>query len=153
VSQKIAYAAANLALGRPTSDLMDERGEPILKDGKLRLGSTDIFRDFGFAGDYVKAMHAIVSSDEASDYVIGTGEMHSIAEFCEIAFHVVGLQWTDHVIADERLVRKGDHSSCADPGKLFGLLGRSFKTSFLELVTSMVEAQLAALRTKLRSGQ
>ena len=78
---------------RDTPEENDERGQPILKDGKVTLGNLDVRRDFGFAGDYVAAMHAILQSDTADDYVIGTGQSNSIRGFCEIAFRHVGRNW------------------------------------------------------------
>src|SRR5262249_36831954 len=85
-SQKIALAVAALHLALPETEEKDERGLPLVSDRKLRLGGLNVERDFGFAGDYVEAMHAIVQGDTPDDYVIGTGESHTIAEFCEVAF-------------------------------------------------------------------
>ena len=94
VSQKIAHAAAAASLGLTETRELDERGKPILSDGKLYLGDINVRRDFGFAGDVVEAMRLIVQSDVPSDFVVGTGHAHSIAEFCEVAFRVGGLDWT-----------------------------------------------------------
>ena len=146
VSQKIAHAAANVAVGKLDSEALDENGQPILRDGRMRLGRIDISRDFGYAGDYVEAMHAIVQSDVPDDFVIGTGQTHSIAEFCELAFRLVGRDWRNHVTVDEALVRKVDTNSHANPAKLHKLLGHGFKTDFSDLVRLMVEAQIALLR-------
>ena len=83
VSQKIAHAAAAASLGLTETRELDERGRPILSDGKLYLGDINVRRDFGFAGDFVEAMRLILQSDTPSDFVVGTGHAHSIAEFCE----------------------------------------------------------------------
>jgi GDPmannose 4,6-dehydratase len=78
VSQKIAYAAAAVSIGLRNTRETDERGLPLLKNGIVTLGNIDICRDFGFAGDYVEAMYAMLQCDTADDYVIGTGQSHSI---------------------------------------------------------------------------
>ncbi len=145
VSQKICHAAANVALGNADSVALDEHSQPILKNGRVRLGRIDVCRDFGYAGDYVEAMHAIVQNDAPDDFVIGTGQTHSIAEFCELAFQFVNRDWRDHVVVDETLVRKVDSSSRANPAKLYQMLGSEFKVGFSDLVRLMVEAQIELL--------
>ncbi len=116
VSQKIAHAAAAVSLGLSRTADLDERGRPILQDGKVMLGDLSVRRDFGYAGDYIEAMLLIVRSDRPDDYVIGSGEQHSIAEFCETAFRVVGRDWQNHVISDPGLIRKTDNRyTRADP--------------------------------------
>src|SRR6266478_10141919 len=76
-------------------------------------------RDFGFAGDFVEVMHLIVQNQVPSDYVVGTGHAHSIADFCEAAFNVGGLDWRKHVVVDDSLLRKVDsHFTRADSSKL-----------------------------------
>ena len=72
---------------------------------ELRLGNLEARRDWGFAGDYVKAMHLMLQQDEPDDYVVATGEAHSIKEFTELAFSYVGLNWKDYVVVDEKLYR------------------------------------------------
>ena len=147
VSQKIAYAAAAVSIGlRDTPEENDERGQPILKDGKVTLGNLDVRRDFGFAGDYVAAMHAILQSDTADDYVIGTGQSNSIRGFCEIAFRHVGRNWADHVTFDRSLLRAIDsYHTAADSSKITATLGWRAKMSFVELVTTMVDYQVKRL--------
>ncbi len=150
VSQKIAHAAAAAALGLRETAELDEHGRPILKNRTLRLGNLDIRRDFGFAGDYVECMHLMLQSDTADDYVIGTGESHSIREFCEIAFRRAGLDWKDHVAVDETLVRKVDsYHTTADISKVAARLGWRRKTSFTELVTLMVDERMRLLSGEL----
>ncbi len=147
VSQKIAHAAAALHLGLSETAEKDERGQPLLSGGQLKLGGLDTTRDFGFAGDYVEAMFAMVQSDNADDYVIGTGESHSIAEFCETAFQLVGLDWRKHVVVDRELVRRADPPMCADATKLKEKLGWRPRVSFRQLVALMVEHRIEAIRT------
>jgi len=146
VSQKIAFGAALLSRGVKTSGELDERGKPIVLNGKLMLGDLSVRRDFGFAGDTVEAMHAILQQPVAGDYVVGTGEEHSIQEFCDLAFRKVGLDWTDHVMTDPKLLRKADsHYTRANPAKLRGETGWRPKVGFDKLVEMMVYARLEAL--------
>lgn len=146
VTQKIAHAAAAISLGISQTDESDETGRPIVLDSKVRLGNVAVRRDFAFAGDVAKAMHLIVQSNEADDYVIGTGEDHSIAEFCEAAFAVVGRNWREHVTIDQSLVRPVDtHLTRADPSRLKQRLGWSPTVDFKGLVAMMVEARIKAL--------
>ncbi|WP_024513383.1 GDP-mannose 4,6-dehydratase [Bradyrhizobium sp. ARR65] len=150
VSQKIAYAAAAAASGLKDTPELDERGRPILSDGKLLLGDLGVRRDFGFAGDYAEVMHMILQHPMADDYVIGTGEDHSIQEFCELAFQTVGLDWTHYVSVDPKLIRKTDsHYTHADPGKLRSVFNWRPKVMFPELVATMVEAQVKRVREEM----
>ena len=146
VSQKIAHGVASIALGLQQTKELDERGQPILEAGRIHLGNIDSQRDFGFAGDFVEAMHAIVQHNVADDFVIGTGETHSIAEFCEVAFRQIGRDWREHVISRPDLVRKTDDDTRANPSKLKSVLGFNFKTSFSELVAMMVQARIELLQ-------
>ena len=147
VSQKIAHAAAAASMGLTETRELDERGKPILFDGKLRLGDITVRRDFGFAGDFVEAMHLIVQNDAPSDYVVGTGLSHSIAEFCEVAFNVGGLDWSQYVVIDDSLRRKVDSRfTRADPSKLHSKLGWRPKVDFFALVTMMVQERIRFLK-------
>jgi GDPmannose 4,6-dehydratase len=148
VSQKIAHAAAAATIGLTETRELDERGKPILFDGKLRLGDIQVRRDFGFAGDFVEVMHLILQADDPADYVIGTGQSHSIAEFCEAAFNVGGLDWKQHVIIDSSLVRKIDnHFTRADSSKLQSDFGWRPKVTFFSLVKLMVEDRICFLKS------
>jgi GDPmannose 4,6-dehydratase len=153
VSQKIAHGVASIALGMQQSKELDEREQPILEAGRIHLGNIDIRRDFGFAGDYVEAMHAIVQQDVAEDFVIGTGETHSIAEFCEVAFQLIGRDWREHVVSHPDLVRKTDDDTRANPSKLKTRLGFNFRTSFAELVAMMIQARIELLQNNSGTGQ
>ena len=146
VSQKIAHAAAAVSLGLRETAERDERGRPILADGVVRLGNLDVRRDFGFAGDYVEIMHRMLQSDTADDYVIGTGESHSIRELCEMAFRHVGRDWQDHVKIDPELFRAVDsHYTAANPAKVAARFGWRARTSVSELVAMMVDYRRDAL--------
>lgn len=148
VSQKIAHAAAALSLGLQQTRELDELGQPIVRAGKVQLGNLDIRRDFGFAGDVARAMHMIVRHDTPGDYIVGTGQSRSIAEFCEAAFAVVGLDWRDHVTTEAALKRGGDMPSTqADPARLQALGWRA-EMDFGALVALMVKDRIAALKAQ-----
>jgi GDPmannose 4,6-dehydratase len=148
VSQKIAHAAAAISLGVTETVELDERGAPIVRQGKVYLGNLHVRRDFAFAGDIVMAMFMIVQNERPDDYIVGSGESHSIAEFCETAFKYVGLNWEDHVAVDWALVRDVDNTR-ADPSKLTTKLGWKPTMSFEQLVQKMVSERIDFLR---RSG-
>ena len=113
---------------------------------ELRLGNLDAKRDWGFAGDYVHAMWLMLQQDEPDDYVIGTGETHSVEEFVSIAFGHVGLDWRPYVVQDPRFYRPAEVDLLlADPSKAQGCLGWRVDVPFEQLVRRMVDADLAAL--------
>ena len=150
VSQKIAHAAAAAGLGLSETRELDDRGRPILSGGKLYLGDVNVRRDFGFAGDFVEAMYLILQNSAPSDYVIGTGEAHSIAEFCEVAFKVSGLDWTKYVEVDRSLLRKIDSRfTQADSTKLKSELGWKPKIDFTGLVAMMVKERMRTIELQL----
>jgi GDPmannose 4,6-dehydratase len=114
---------------------------------ELRLGNLESKRDLGFAGDYVRAMWLMLQQDEPDNYVIATGETHSIREMCEVAFGHVGLDYKDYVVRDERFFRPAEVDLLVgDPSKAGRQLGWEPSVSFIELVHMMVEADLAALQ-------
>ena len=132
VTRKISHGVAQIKLGR---------------ESELRLGNLEAQRDWGFAGDYVEAMWAMLQRDEPDDYVVATGETHSVREFCEIAFSHVGLDYDDHVVVDERFMRPAEVDLLVgDPGKARTVLGWEPQVSFRQLVEMMVDADLALLR-------
>ena len=114
---------------------------------KLELGNLDAKRDWGFAGDYVEAMHAMLQQPEPDDYVVATGESHSIKEFLELAFSHVGLQWQDHVTIEARFMRPAevDHL-VGDASKARAQLGWRPRVSFEDLARAMVDNDLAIQR-------
>jgi GDPmannose 4,6-dehydratase len=130
VSRKISDGVARIKLGL----------EP-----DLALGNLDAHRDWGFAGDYVRAMWLMLQQDEPGDYVIATGEAHSVREFAELAFSHAGLDWKTYVRQDERLQRPAevDHL-IGDASKARAVLGWQPEVSFPELVRLMVDADIAA---------
>jgi len=111
----------------------------------LYLGNLDAKRDWGFAGDYVEAMWLMLQQDEPDDYVIATGEAHSVREFCQLAFDHVGLDWEHYVRTDERYLRPSevDHL-LGDATKAKEQLGWKPELSFEDLVARMVDADLRA---------
>jgi GDPmannose 4,6-dehydratase len=112
---------------------------------QLALGNLDAQRDWGYAGDYVRAMYLMMQQEEPDDYVIATGETHSVREFCELAFRHVGLDYQDHVISDPRFLRPAEVDILTgDASKARERLGWTPRTGFKELVESMVAADVEA---------
>ena len=110
---------------------------------ELRLGNLDAKRDWGFAGDYVKAMHLILQQKEPDDFVIATGESHSVKEFVELAFAEAGLDWKKYVTQDERFMRPADVPDLrGDISKARKKLGWTPDTNFKELIRMMVRADM-----------
>ena len=113
---------------------------------ELRLGNLDAKRDWGFAGDFVKAMWLMLQRDTPEDFVVGTGETHTVREFVEIAFSRVGLNYEDYVVIDPRFYRPAEVDLLlADPTKAKTELGWECEVSFEELVIKMVDSDLARL--------
>ena len=138
VTRKITRAAARIKLG--------------LQD-RLYLGNLDARRDWGFAGDYVRAMWMMLQQNKADDYVIGTGESHSVREFVELTFSYLDLDWRNHVAIDPRYFRPAEVDFLhADPSKARTILGWEPQVSFEELVVMMIEADLAELNRTLKGG-
>jgi GDPmannose 4,6-dehydratase len=136
VTRKISHAVARIKLG------LDE---------ELRLGNLDARRDWGFARDYVEAMWMMLQQDQPDDYVIATGETHSVREFCELAFGHVGLTYSDYVVMDERFMRPAEVDLLiGDPAKARNALGWQPKTPFSELVQAMVDADMQLLKEQNR---
>ena len=104
------------------------------------LGNIDSLRDWGYAGDYVKAISMIVNRDTPDDFVVATGELHSLRDICEIAFEVIGLgDYQRYIRIDESLKRKNDTSGLiGNPTKIWNELGWKSKTSFRGMVESML---------------
>ena len=132
VTRKVTHGVARIKLG-----LADE----------LRLGNLDAKRDWGFAGDYVEAMWLMMQHSTAEDFVIATGETHTVRDLCEVAFARVGLDWRKHVVVDPSHVRPAEVDSLiGDASKARRILGWNQKVSFKELVEMMVDADVRALR-------
>jgi GDPmannose 4,6-dehydratase len=120
---------------------------------QVRLGNMHARRDWGFAGDYVRAMQLMLGQDEPADYVIGTGETHSVQELVECAFAAAGLDWRDHIVTDASFIRPAevDHL-CADSSRARDELGWEPKIGFEELVAMMVDADLELLASGGNAG-
>ena len=116
---------------------------------ELRLGNLESQRDWGFAGDYVEAMWMMLQHKTADNFVIGTGETHSVREFCELAFGCVGLNYQDYVVQDQRFYRPAEVDLLiSDPSRAKKELGWQTKVSFKQLVEMMVEADLRRFAKK-----
>ncbi|NGO63125.1 GDP-mannose 4,6-dehydratase [Rhizobium daejeonense] len=146
LTQKVAYGAACAALGITDSPDLNERGRPIVEDGRLALGNLDTARDWGYAPDFVRAMWMILQQEKPTDFVIGTGKLHTLTELCEVAYQTVGCDWKKCVFSDPALVRPLEPGQIlANPAKARELLGWSPTVSFEEMVGRMVQAQLTRL--------
>ena len=115
-------------------------------ESELRLGNLDAKRDWGYAGDYVRAMWLMLQQETPDDFVISTGETHTVQRFCEIAFGHVGLDWQEFVKQDPRFMRPAEVDLLiGDPAKAKRVLGWTPEVSFEQLVTMMVDADMARL--------
>jgi GDPmannose 4,6-dehydratase len=147
LTQKVAYGAACAALGIADSPDLNELGHPIVHRGKLALGNLGIARDWGYAGDFVRAMWLMLQQDAGEDFVIGTGRLRTLRELCETAYRIAGRDWTQHVVSDPSFVRPLDSTSTvANPAKARSRLGWEPTVSFEEMVGRMVAAQVERLR-------
>lgn len=152
VSRKVTMAAACIASGMKWVP-QNELGEPLV-NGKqqVSLGNLEAKRDWGFVGDYVKAMWLMLQQKTPEDYVIGTGETHTVREFVEIAFQAAGISdWKKHVTTDKRFYRPAEVDLLiADPTKAKRKLGWEPETSFTQLVELMVKEDMKYLETQIR---
>src|SRR5215467_6072371 len=131
VTRKVSLGVAKIKLGY---------------ERQLRLGNLSASRDWGFAGDYVRAMQLMLAQDSPADYVIGTGVTHSVEKLVDTAFRTAGLNWRDHVVTDASFIRPAEVDRlCADPAKARDELGWEPKIGFEELVEMMVDADLELL--------
>ncbi len=138
VTRKVTDGAARIKLGLAT---------------ELRLGNLDAQRDWGFAGDYVRAMHLMLQPDQPDDYVVATGETHTVQRLVELAFGAVGLDWREHVSLDPRFMRPAEVDLLVgDPSRARRELGWEPAVGFEALVTMMVDADLERLRGAASAG-
>jgi GDPmannose 4,6-dehydratase len=137
VTRKITQAVARISLGLQKT---------------ISLGNLDAQRDWGFAGDYVEAMWLMLQQPEADDYVVSTGQTHSIGEFLDLAFSRVGIDdWHEYVLQDPRFFRPAEVDLLiGDPSKARDRLGWTPKVGFAELVGMMVDSDLAEQRALAR---
>jgi GDPmannose 4,6-dehydratase len=132
VTRKISHTVAKIKLGQTK---------------ELRLGNLSAQRDWGFAGDYVRAMWMMLQQDRPDDYVVAMGETHSVREFCEIAFSHVDLNWQDFVVQDQAFMRPAEVDQLiGDPTKAGVKLGWEPQVSFEQLVQMMVDADIEELK-------
>ncbi len=134
VTRKVSHGVARIACG------LDE---------KLSLGNLEAQRDWGFAGDYVRAMWLMLQADQARDYVVATGQTHSVRQLCEVAFAHAGLDWAEHVVVDERFLRPAEVDLLVGDASLARAeLGWEQTVGFEQLVAMMVDADLALVRAQ-----
>jgi GDPmannose 4,6-dehydratase len=131
VTHKVTHAASRIKLGLQK---------------KLHLGNLDARRDWGFAGDYVRGMWLMLQQGGPDDYVLATGETHSVRELCDVAFRRVGLNWQDHVVTDSRHYRPAEVDLLiGDASKARCVLGWEPTVNFIELIEQMVDADMQSL--------
>ncbi|MCG2790251.1 MAG: GDP-mannose 4,6-dehydratase [Actinomycetia bacterium] len=136
VTRKVTNAAAKIRVGL---------------SNELRLGNLDAKRDWGFAGDYVRAMWLMLQQDEPDDYVISTGRTHSVNDLVKIAFAYVNLNWEDYVVVDPKFVRPAEvELLLGDSTKALKKLGWAPETSFEELIKMMIDADLERIENDIK---
>lgn len=144
VTRKITAAVAIIKSGRKEKIPLNEIGDPIVKNGKVKLGDLEAKRDWGYAPDYVELMWMMLQHKRADDFVAATGEVHTVREFAEEAFAVVGLNFEDYIEVDSHFVPPVQTGPlCGDASKAKKILGWEPKTTFKDLVKIMVHADLA----------
>ncbi|MBD0379778.1 GDP-mannose 4,6-dehydratase [Paenibacillus sedimenti] len=137
VTRKVTDAVARIKLGQQK---------------ELRMGNLDSLRDWGFAGDYIKAMWLMLQQDEPDDFVISTGEMHTVKELLEVAFSYVGLNYEDYVVIDQAFVRPAEVDLLlGDCSKAKEKLGWRLEVSFKELIHMMVDSDLKKVEAENRA--
>lgn len=149
VTRKITMAAAGIKLGAQVMPL-NEKGDPLVQDGKVYVGNLDAKRDWGYAKEYVVAMWLMLQNNTPEEYVVATNSLHSVQELCEVAFGCVGLDWREHVLADSRFLRPTEITAAqGDYSKIKRELGWEPKTSFHDLIGLMVEEDMYKLKNGL----
>lgn len=144
VTRKITAAVACIKNNRKNEIPLNELGEPIVQNGKLKLGYMGSKRDWGYSPDYIEAMWLMLQQEKADDFVIATGEVHTVEEFAKEAFLVAGLNYKDYVETDPHFVPPLETGPlCGDFSKAKKVLGWKPKTTFKELVKIMVHSDLA----------
>src|SRR5438477_4426009 len=139
VTRKISHAVASIKLGL---------------EHHLRLGNLDAKRDWGFAGDYVRAMWLMLQQETPEDYVVGTGQTHSVEDFVQVSFEHVGLDWRRYVVVDPQYYRPAEVDPLlGNPAKARRQLGWEPQVNFEQLVRIMVDADLALVSKQVRSSK
>jgi GDPmannose 4,6-dehydratase len=148
VTRKVTMAAACIKLNVQHPPL-NEAGDPLVQDGKLKIGNLDAVRDWGYAKEYVEAMWRMLQNDQPRDYVIATNTCYTVRDLCRIAFACVGLEWEAHVVTDPRFVRPTEiAASRGDYSRAKAELGWEPHTRFEALVQLMVESDLKLLSAR-----
>lgn len=144
VTRKISAAVACIKNHKKEGVPLNEIGEPIVQNNKLKLGDLDAKRDWGFAPDYVELMWMMLQQERADDFVAATGEVHTVGEFAKEAFSVVGLDWKDYVVTDSNFIPPVQTGPLqGDSSKAKKNLGWEPKTKFKDLVRIMVHSDIA----------
>lgn len=144
VTRKITAAVACIKNNKKDGIPLNEIGEPIVKNGKLILGDLEAKRDWGYAPDYVEAMYLMLQQEKADDFVVATGEVHTVGEFADEAFTVVGLNYKDYVETNQTFIPPVQTGPlCGDSTKAKKVLDWEAKTKFKNLVKIMVHGDLA----------
>jgi GDPmannose 4,6-dehydratase len=145
VTRKVTMAVASIHLGVDKPPL-NEAGQPLVRDGKVKLGNLDAVRDWGYAKEYVEAMWLMLQQDEPRDYVIATNTAYTIRDLCQVAFSHVGLDWREHVETDPRFMRPTEiAASRGDYSKAKAELGWEPRMQFKELIELMVDEDVRRL--------
>lgn len=143
LTQKVAYGAACASLVIANSPDLDELGRPIVRGGKLSLGNLEVARDWGYAGDFVRAMWLMLQREQPGDYVVGTGKLHTVHQLCEVAYASVGRDWRECVVGDPALARPLETGqTLADPRKARAELGWEPAVGFERMIEMMVAAHV-----------
>ncbi|MEO8612050.1 MAG: GDP-mannose 4,6-dehydratase [Chloroflexota bacterium] len=148
VTRKVTMAAACIKLNIQHPPL-NEAGEPLVEDGKLKIGNLDAVRDWGYAKEYVEAMWRMLQNETPRDYVIATNTCYTVRDLCRVAFEAVGLDWQAHVITDPRFVRPTEiAASRGDFSRAKAELGWEPHTHFESLIQLMVASDLKLLSSR-----
>jgi GDPmannose 4,6-dehydratase len=144
VTRKVSVGVACI-VNKVKNPPLNELGQPIVtKNWKLEMGNLAAQRDWGYSKEYIEAMWMMLQQDKPDDFVIGTGETHSIEELCVAAFEHAGLDWHDHVTVNQAFVRPLETGPlCGDAAKAKRILGWQPNVRFKELVGIMVDADVA----------
>ena len=146
VTRKVTMAVACISLGVEHPPV-NEMGQPLVADGKVKLGNLDAVRDWGYAKEYVEAMWLMLQQEEPQDYVIATNTIHTVRDLCEVAFSHVGLDWREHVESDVRFMRPTEIAAArGDYAKAKAELGWEPHVGFKELIELMVDADIRRLQ-------
>jgi len=144
VTRKITVAVACIKNGRKEGIPLNEFGEPVVQNGKLKLGYLGSKRDWGYSPDYIKVMWLMLQQEKPDDFVIATGEVHTVEDFAREAFAIVGLDWKKYVVTDRNFIPPIETGPlCGDYTKAKKILGWKPTVAFHELIGIMIQSDLA----------